>query len=121
MAAKLPFERLLEEGLSGGDTPFVGVVTSEAVWRSLQVKAELPEGTDFAKHALLVVVSGQRPDLSHTARILDLLDLEPVLGAPVGLVLYEEGTDGPPAEAIAHPISVARVPKSPRHYLFARR
>lgn len=121
MAPPVFFERVLEEGLAGGEQPFAGVVGSEAVWSALQVRAELPEGTDFAQHLLLVVVSGQRPDLSYTLRILEVLDLEPVLGAPVGLVLYEEGTDGPPADAIGYPISVVRVARSGRHYLFAKR
>lgn len=119
-ATKLPFEVILEESMQGGEKPYVGLVTSEAAWYALKVKAALPEGTDFEKQALLVVVSGMRPDLSHTAKIHDVLDLEPVLGAKVAVVLYEEGTDGPPAEAIAHPICVARVQRSKHHLLFAR-
>lgn len=118
---KIPFELVVQEGMAGGANPFVGVVQSEAAWGALQVNAELPEGTDFKRHTLLVVVAGQRPDLGHTVKILDVLDMERALGAKVALVLHEEVAGSSGADAIAHQICVARVEKSGRHYLFAKR
>ncbi|MDQ3262979.1 MAG: hypothetical protein M3Y59_04870 [Myxococcota bacterium] len=119
-ATKLGFEVVLSDGTSGGPDTVSTVITSEAAWAALGVKAELPE-VDFQTHSLLVFTVGQRPDQAYTLGIVDVLDLEPVSGAKVAWVLFEERNDGPPADMLANPIVVAKVARTGHHFLFARR
>ena len=119
-ARMIPFHTTLQDTRSGPSRGVFTVVGSDAEWRALDARAELPE-VDFARELLLVVASGQRPDSGYAVEIREVVDAAPTVGAPVAFVLWEERRDPSGADVLSYPIHAVRVPRGAHHFVFARR
>lgn len=119
-ARPVPFHTALQDTHSGTRHPVCTVVSSEADWRALEAKGDLPE-VNFDREVLLIVAAGQRPDSGYAVEIREVVDATSTVGAPLAFVLWEERRDDSGADVISHPLHAVRVARGPHHFVFARR